>query len=160
MALDTGRTWGLAVLLAALAAGGCASPTDGSGVPRSERERFEQNRALWRAQGVASYRFEYRHICFCVPSVTDPVAIVVRSGDVASITYLTTGAPVPPERFDQFLTVEELFELAGQALEEAASVTIEYDPTFGYPTRLDIDWRREIADDEGYHQAANLQPMR
>jgi hypothetical protein len=148
------------LLLVALGAAACGSPTDGSGVPRTERERFEQNLAVWRAQGISDYRFEYRHICFCAPSVTDPVAMVVRGGAVVSITYLTTGAPVPADRFDQFLTVEELFELAGQALEEAASVTIDYHPTLGYPTRVDVDWRREIADDEGFHQASNLQPTR
>jgi hypothetical protein len=150
----------LGLLSVALLGAGCYSPTDGSSLPRTERERLERNQALWRAQGYTSYRFEYRHHCFCAPAVTDPVIIVVRGGAIVSINSVAGGAPVPPERFEQYLTVEALFALARQALGEAASATIDYDPTFGYPTRLDVDWRRDIADDEGSHQASNLQPLR
>ena len=160
MMIRAGRVGRWSLLLVALLGVGCSSPTDGSNLPRTERERLEQSLALWRAQGYSSYRFEYRHRCFCLPSVTDPVVIVVRGGVIVSVTYLANGEPVPPERFEQYLTVEALFALARQALLEAASVSIGYDPTFGYPTRLDVDWRREIADDEGFHQASNLQPLR
>jgi hypothetical protein len=142
-----------------LGAAACYSPT-GSETPPGERERLSQNQALWRAQGHRSYRFEYRHLCFCGSAVTDPVIIEVRGGAIASIHYAATGEAVPPERYQQYLTVDALFALARQALDEAASVAIGYDPTFGYPTRVDVDWRREIADDEGFHQASNLQPLR
>ena len=147
-------------LALALLAAACYSPTDRSEVPRSERERLEQNLARWRAQGYDSYRFEYRHRCFCPPEVTDPVMIVVRGGAKVSVTDVATGLAVPPERLDQYLTVEQLFALARQALAEAASVSVSYDPALGYPTLLEIDWRREIADDEGTHQAASLQALR
>jgi hypothetical protein len=147
-------------LLVALLGVGCQSPTDGSTVPRTERERLEQSLALWRAQGYDGYRFEYRHRCFCVSEVIQPVVIVVRGGAKVSVTYVATGLPVPPERLDQYLTVEELFALARQAMTEAASVTVAYDAALGYPTRLDIDWRRDIADDEGFHQASGLQALR
>jgi Family of unknown function (DUF6174) len=155
-----GRTGCALLLAAALPGAGCYSPTDGSGMPRGERERLEQNLALWRSQGLTSYRFQYQHRCFCPPAVTDPVSIVVRGGEIVSVTYVATGQAVPPERFEQYLTVDALFVLARQALDEAASVTIGYDASYGYPARVDVDWRREIADDEGFHQAANLQPLR
>jgi hypothetical protein len=147
-------------LLPVVLAAACSSPTDRSDIPRGERERLEQNLALWRAQGYDSYRFEYRHRCFCPPAVTEPVNILVRGGAKVSVTYVTTGLAVPREHLDQYLTVEELFALARQALAEAASVNVSYDPALGYPTLLEIDWRREIADDEGSHQAASLQALR
>jgi hypothetical protein len=155
-----GRGARAALVAATLAGAGCYSPTDGSGVPRGEREVLQRNLALWRGQGLTSYRFQYQHRCFCPPAVTDPVSIVVRGGEVVSVTSVATGQAVPADRFEQYLTVDALFALAQQALDEAASVTIGYDPAYGYPARVDVDWRREIADDEGFHQAANLQPLR
>jgi hypothetical protein len=143
-----------------LVAAGCYSPTDRSDTPRGEKELLERNLALWRSQGHEAYRFEYRHRCFCPPEVTEPVSMVVRGGAIVSVTSMATGEALPPERFEQYLTVDALFALARQALDEAATVTIGYDPTLGYPTRVDVDWRTEIADDEGFHQAANLQPLK
>jgi uncharacterized protein DUF6174 len=148
------------LLLAGLLAVGCQSPTGDSGEPDSEIARLERNAALWHSQGVTSYRFEYRHVCFCPPPYTDPVTIVVRNGAIASVTYLGNGQPVPDAILPHYLTVDQLFALGRQALKQAASTTLAYDPRMGYPTRLEVDWRREIADDEGFHQASNVQAIR
>ena len=40
------------------------------------------------------------------------------------------------------------------------SLLVEYDDRFGYPTRLDIDWRLGLADDETFWAMRDLAPHR
>ena len=80
----TARAWRAGLLLAGLTGAACQSPTGASEMPGSELERLNRNLALWRSQGVSSYRFDYRHTCFCPP----PTPIRSRSS--------CAGAPSSP----------------------------------------------------------------
>jgi hypothetical protein len=154
-----GRTFTLLAGLAALTV-----LTPGCGLfTRSEldeeRARLEDNRATWRARGPISYTYVFRRICFCAPSATNPVIIQVRQRAVVSVRYEDTGAPVDPSLLSLFPTVEGLFEIIEDAIDQEAEVVqASYDPALGYPTSITLDGSSMIADDEATLTASHLAP--
>jgi hypothetical protein len=56
-------------------------------------------------------------------------------------------------------TVEELFDRIRAAQADAFFLDAKYDAVYGYPTRVSIDWRDYIADDESDSYMSNLQPL-
>jgi hypothetical protein len=147
----------LLALLAALAAG-CGLFTKSE--IDEERERLEENRERWQSRGPASYSYVFRRICFCAPSATNPVVIQVRQREVISVRYEDPGAPVDPSLLSLYPTVEGLFAIIENAIDQDAEVVqARYDPTLGYPTSIALDGSSMIADDESTITASGLGPL-
>lgn len=77
------------------------------------------------------------------------VRITVQNNLVTSIISLKDGQPVPEVHWQVFSTVEELF----QTVEEFETrtpfkSTVQYDPQYGYPTTVSVDYSGEVMDDE------------
>jgi hypothetical protein len=123
------------------------------------REALRLNRAerLWLSQHLPDYDYEYQIGCFC--RFVGGVYVQVRGGVVMAATRAADGEALSPDELDEVPSVLELFAIARQALEEADEVEIEYDPTLGYPTLIDIDWHDEAIDDEVVHIARAVQPV-
>ena len=97
--------------------------------------------------GPDSYAYTLTQSCFCVYS--GPLRITVADGDIVSVVALSDPQGTPQDQIEALgKTLPELTALAERAEEEADEVTATYDPTYGFPTRLDIDWIREAVDDE------------
>lgn len=123
-----------------------------------EKDELEAARRVWRNQGLTSYEFRVEHGCFCV--ARGAALVRVQDGRPVSVTYVETGAPVTPDPFLP-LTVEGLFDVIGDAIEEEADrVDVSYDSALGYPLTIAIDFDPRIADEEQYYQASNLRPLR
>lgn len=146
-----------AVLALALGAAGCSSTGPSDDLER-ERERLEQARAQWRAQGPLDYRYTFRRSCFCAPMVREPAVVTVRRGQIASVQSVADGAPLDPALY---YTIEGLFELLEDAIDqEADQLSASYDSGLGYPTSGYIDRNFMIADEELGFQASELQAQR
>jgi hypothetical protein len=50
------------------------------------------------------------------------------------------------------LVIDDLFEAANKGLSEAASIEVKYDPKFGFPKKISIDWSHDIIDDECFYE--------
>ncbi len=111
---------------------------------------LRENRARWQEVGVDSYRYVLRVGCFCPPEITDPVVVEVRDGVVASVTSQATGLAVEwPESFVAYDTVEELFDVVGNALDRGADeLSVAYHDEYGVPVSIEIDYSERVADDE------------
>ena len=102
--------------------------------------------------GPADYAYTLTVSCFCVP--LGPLRVTVYEDAVVDVTALDPpkGAEDDP-RFQEraenaALTLAELTALAERAVREADDVRVEYDPVYGFPTSLSIDWSALIADEE------------
>jgi hypothetical protein len=109
--------------------------------------RLASARALWESSKPASYLYTVQISCFCPAEYTQPVQIQVQNGfyfdSVGSI------APVSENYLAQYGSVEELFGMIEAAYEQGADmVKVEYDPTYGVPLRVSIDYIKEAIDDE------------
>lgn len=85
--------------------------------------------------------------CFCTPESLGPFGVRVENGRVAFA--VADGQTVPTDRV---LSIEDLFDLLETAYrEEAHLVAVEYDPVFGFPSEVYIDYDENMSNEEiGY----------
>ena len=88
----------------------------------------------------------------------------MQNGQVVNQT-ITTSADNPVDEaqvndfYQPYNTIEKVFEYIGNAVDEADKTTIEYDPTYGFPTEVAIDWIELATDDEIYLTLTNFEPL-
>ena len=125
------------LLLAALFTDACDST--GPDTRRLFLEELARQEAIWADVGPASYTIQMTHRCNCPDSANVRVAVtndVVLSGvHVASGIELTTAELLARH------TVNDLFDVARDALSRGvASLTISYDPEYGFVNLLLVDY--------------------
>jgi len=92
--------------------------------------------SLWRSKNISSYSYVASVGCFCV--LTGPVKVEVVGGHVARVTVIATGA-----QLNGYSTIDELFD---QIRSATPALTVEFDRSLGYPTRIE---RCCLEDDSG-----------
>jgi hypothetical protein len=113
-------------------------------------------RARWLAQGSASYSYELTRGCFCVLAGR-PIIVTVENGSVVEAEYADSKTAVDAAFLDYLETVPDLFDKIDDAIvRRVASLVARYDPTYGYPTRIEIDYSATVADDEITYSARDL----
>ncbi|HET9589034.1 MAG TPA: DUF6174 domain-containing protein, partial [Anaerolineales bacterium] len=64
------------------------------------------------------------------------------------------------EFFDRFATIDLIFaEVEADLAGAADQVTVTYDPTYGFPVDITIDYVEEAIDDELYLIVSNFEPL-
>lgn len=141
------------VLLALLVAGGCGILESGA----DRRGELAAAQARWAAHDLSTYEYRYTRQCGeCLPEWSRSHDVRVEDGTVVRVRDAQTGA-APPEGYT-VLTVPDLFALIEDAIGSAAFLSVEYDREYGHPTRVSLDYSREIADDEFTIRVADLRP--
>ena len=121
--------------------------------------RSAMAQARWARHGPSSYRITVSRSCECLPEMTGPVIVTVGGGAIESRHYVSTGAVVPSTYAALFPSVNGLFEIIEAARrEDPARLDVAYDPTYGYPTRISIDYDVVMADDEIVYRAQDFVP--
>ena len=108
-----------------------------------------------------SYGFTYSRSCFCWPmEIMGPNKVWVAND--ANILQVQTqfGEPIVDEDIiNTILTIDELFDKTQTAINNnAASIEVTYDTTYGYPTSITIDYDEMIADEEYMLTIDNFAP--
>ena len=146
------RRFASSVVIAAwlLGPAACTDPT------RPDTE-LKSARAKWASQAPAVYSYTVSRGCFCPVEAIGPVTVLVRNGVVESLRYTQTGTDVPQQYRSNFPTVEGLFaQIDSARSQHVARLDVTYDPTFGYPRRIDVDVNRNTADEEYTYVASDL----
>jgi hypothetical protein len=87
--------------------------------------------------------------CQCPTDVTRPVTVWVDRGTIEYLLYEDDGRPVPFSYANSFPSAEQLFDAIQDGIDRRADlIDVEYDPTYGYPTSVYIDYDRRVADEE------------
>jgi hypothetical protein len=123
-----------------------------------EQVELTRNRQRWAAAGIHAYAFDYQLLCFCAPESTAPVRVMVRQDAVVAVVRRSDGLPAGTSY--GWPRVDALFDDIQRRLDQhAARVTVDYDPTYGYPRSIVVDVAAMAADDEYSHMAGNLRPL-
>jgi hypothetical protein len=126
------------------------------------QSEIEQNKEKWQDANISHYRFHVFLSCFCAFNEDMPLIIEVQDGDIVSMEY-QSGKEIDPslhELFDKYATINRIFaELEADLNGAADKVVVEYDPTYGFPTKADIDFIEEAIDDELYLTVSNFEPL-
>ena len=124
-------------------------------------QQLQRNKQLWAKQKISNYRYTLRRSCFCLPKSSEPMKIEVRNGKATSIVVASDGKPVNREYFNNHDSVAKLFQVVEDAIaKKAHRLSVTYHPTLGYPTKIDIDYNKQMADEEIFLTIDNLQPLK
>jgi len=126
---------------------------------QSENDR---NLGTWNEQGISHYRFNLFVGCFCPFGQDMPLIIEVKDELIVSMEY-TSGNPIDAsntEYFRRFATIDRLFtEVENLVNGEADEVIVTYDPTYGFPTQISIDYIKNAVDDELSLTVSDFEPL-
>lgn len=103
-------------------------------------------RARWESAGVDSYQLIVRRLCFC--GFVEPVRVTVENGAIVSRTIVATGDPLPASLAEDYPDVPGLFAIVEEAAQDADDFETEFDPSYGFPALISIDWAANYVDDE------------
>lgn len=139
------------LLAVAVALGGCGLVTS-----PSEGNRLTAARQLWSSAGLRDYRYEVRSSCECLQGGRW-IAVTVLAGAVRSGTYLDTQTGVETAFLQALPTIPALFDRIQHAIDESAVLLeVEYDAGDGHPILINVDIRRDVADEEFSVRSRNL----
>lgn len=146
---------GMALVAVVALIAGCSGGPSGSDAPRNDvLQKLADQQAVWAAKKLDDYSFTITRACFC--PFTEPVVVTVVDGAVTSASR--DGKPVPaPELQGLPTTIPALFA-AVRSNANAARVTVDWDPTFGYPFNIAIDAIENAVDDEFGYQVTDFRP--
>ena len=121
-----------------------------------------QNRQKWEDQRISHYRFNLSIGCFCAFRSQMPLTIEVQDGKIVSMET-ADGSPIDENiraTFEEAGTVENLFALIEAAQQNGADeLTVEYDPTYGFPSQISIDPIQNATDDEISYSVEKFQAL-
>ena len=139
----------IAVCVALTVATACDSGTGPSWAASVAQHRWEERRP-------ATYQYTVFRGCECLSEMIGPVIVFVDGGTVTR-RYAANGAVVSSTYAELFPTIDGLFEVIEDARrQDAAKIEVDYDATYGFPTRVSIDYHREMADDEITYTASQF----
>ena len=115
----------------------------------SALSELQANFAKWQNAGPASYTLTQRYLCGECPSdATRVVVVTVTDGAIESRVFEDDGSAVmeDPARWRD---VEGLFQVVMAAIEQDVHrLVVTYDPQFGFPRSISIDYDEQLVDDE------------
>lgn len=148
----TRRCLGFVLALAGLS--GCIT-----GNEDFNRVALDKALAKWSETGPASYSFVFLQQCVCSGPKT-PVRIVVRNLVVESRTVVDTGEPLDPSYNDRFPPIPGVFGIIEDAMAgQSYSLVAEYDATYGYPVRIELDFTPATVSDNAQYFVSEFTPL-
>jgi hypothetical protein len=148
----------LLIVLMTFALAACTAAGNALG----SQSEIEQNQEKWENANVSHYRYHLSITCFCIFSQDMPLIVEVQDGEVVSMEF-QSGNEIDPESrklFEKYATIDRLFaELEANLNGAADEVIVQYDPTYGFPTEVTLDFVKEAADDELYLSLSNFEPL-
>ncbi len=115
------------------------------------RSEIRRNQQKWQDAGISHYRYNLFVGCFCAFSQDMPLVIEVKDGQIVSMEYQSGNEMDASSRqlFEKYATIDRIFsELQTNVIGKADEVNITYDPTYGFPTKVNVDFIKNAMDDE------------
>jgi hypothetical protein len=120
------------------------------------RELLNTREAMWQQKGFPSYTMSVMRIAHDTPSLRE-VVLHVQAGQIQSAEYADTGEPLSAAARAEYLTVQGMFNLIRDALGRTiASISVNYDPEYGFPTEILIDYDVRRNTDDIYFGVSEL----
>jgi len=125
---------------------------------------LSRNQQKWQDANISHYRFTLNVGCFCAFRSQMPASVEVQDGEVVSIIgadgeAISTTDPIN-EYVLSYATIDRLFtELNSDSVQGADKLTVTYDPTYGFPSDISIDFIERAIDDELAITVSEFEPI-
>lgn len=150
------KVWLVVVTLVAAASAGLGLPARAQERPPGE---IQAHREYWQSLHISHYSLSLEISCLC-GFTRQPYTFEVRDGKLISavdgvhnpISPLDINAPPKSVSwFSGLTTIDSFFDHAQQVSSQASRVDIQYDPQYGFPRMLYVDWTAERGDEIDLH---------
>jgi hypothetical protein len=121
-------------------------------------EGLKQARLQWASRGNSDYQVHVKRSCFCAPRLQDDVLVEVEANRVVAAFGLGASGEydtaVDTEKYGDWYTVAGMFKRIESNIGSAANIGVEYDPSFGYPAQVALDyWLLASEEGEVFHMS-------
>ncbi len=124
------------------------------------KSEIQRNQQKWLAAGISHYRYNLFVGCFCTAS--EPMVVEVQDDQVVSLEYQSGKEMDASSRdlFEKYATIDRIFsELTTNINGKADEFTVTYDPTYGFPTKVNVDFIKKALDDELTLTVSNFEKL-
>jgi hypothetical protein len=125
---------------------------------------LSRNQQKWQDANVSHYSMQLSVTCFCPVAGVMPMTVEIQDGEVVSLVDVNGDAISVTDPLNdliqKYVTIDRIFaELASASVQEAERLEVAYDPTYGFPTEVTIDFVEQVADDELYLSVTGFEPL-
>jgi hypothetical protein len=122
-----------------------------------------QNLKEWQNNSITHYRFTVVEECFCPFAGAEVTYEVIDNTSMLDSIFMPdmreADAEMIRNMYAEYTSVEAVFSYLERAVASADEVRVEYDPTYGYPARISIDWIKQAVDDEQSLAITYFEPL-
>lgn len=115
---------------------------------------LEAATSLWTSKNITSYKLIQQRSCFCMTDYIRPMLYDVKNNISQRETARyndTDKEQLSPTMEVQLNSISDAFKIIEDAIKDNVdNLEVEYDKTYGYPTKISIDYNFMIADEEQY----------
>ena len=117
--------------------------------PDSDIISWQKNWNKWNDLNLSNYSYVFRASCYCINEWVSEVKVTISNDTISNVVFTSNDLSPTTLKPNQWHTIDELFDIAKAAIDEAYTYKVEYNNAlFGHPTMIDIDWAENTADDE------------
>lgn len=125
---------------------------------------LSRNQQKWEDANISHYSFQLGVTCFCPVGGVMPMTVEVKDGEVVSLVDVNGEAfhATDPlnDLIEKYVTIDRIFsELNSDSVQNAERLEVTYDPTYGFPSDVVIDFVEVVADDELYLSVTGFEPL-
>jgi hypothetical protein len=122
---------------------------------------FNRNYQKWQTSDVTHYQYDLSVVCFCAFSQRMPLTIEIQDKKVISMVYNdgTILSDSEKEIFKQYRSIDAIFDFTQESMNKADEIHVEYDPDYGFPKSVQIDFVKNAVDDELGLIVQNFKPF-
>lgn len=121
------------------------------------QQSLDKHLLQWKKAKIHDYTYEFRRSCFCLQDYTKPVLISVKKGKITQAFLKENNKPLTDELKGNRQTINMLFLAIQDAIDKKAhNIKVKYNKQYGYPMSISVDYNEQIADEELYLYAKDL----
>jgi hypothetical protein len=123
--------------------------------PSVAYKKLDENKKLWEKTNLKHYSFVVQRSCFCPRE--EKRQISVNDAQITEAKYIPSNTPLSNKI--KVKNIEDYFIIIQDALDKNAfKVTVTYNKTYGFPSKMAIDFDAQVADEELYYSLTHFNP--
>lgn len=129
--------------------------------PKSD---LELNQQKWQDANIKHYRFQLNIGCFCAYRDQMPLTVEVKDGQIMSMINANGDVVTDTDPAAAFMmtyaTIDNIFAVLNtEEVKNADQATVSYDPTYGFPVDVSVDYSQQMADEELYLNLSGFEAL-
>jgi Family of unknown function (DUF6174) len=105
----------------------------------------QTNESVWKSKNIVNYSFTFQRSCLCPPETAELTVLTVKNGVLTSAVYANGSGSALLAYFTDVAPLEKLFRYIESAQKGGYAVTVAYDATYGFPSKIHTE-RSDISD--------------